>query len=173
MYSLTGSVTLRGVTEANPTPPVPYVPGPAAPLVPQQAIELRPVSGPTGYRPVQIGDVVIDGRTIQTPVGPFDRARTRWVLGGAFAMSQSTPTWATWSAYLLIPCTGFLSLFLLLVKETDAWSSPLRLADGVRVYDTTVYSRNTDDYLRIRALVEWAQRPPEMAGPPPVNFGAW
>jgi len=161
MHSLTASVTLRGVTDPTPTSPVPYVPGPV-PLVPQRAIELRPVSAPGGFpghRPVQIGDIVIDGRTIQTPVGPFDRARTRWVLGGAFAMSQSTPAWATWCAYLLIPCTGFMSLFLLLVKETDAWSSPLRLADGIRVYDTTVYSRSREDYERIRGIVEWAQRP--------------
>lgn len=161
MHSLTGSVTLRGVTDLTPTSPVPYVPGPV-PLAPQQPLAAAPISGPNGTstgQPVRVGDITISGTLIHTPVGAFDRGRTRWVLGGAMPFQQSCPTWATVSAYLLIPCTGFLSLLFLLVKETDVWSSTLRVADGIRIYETTIYSRSREDYERIRGIVEWAQRP--------------
>lgn len=168
MYSLRDCGTLAGVTD---TPrDVPYVPGPpmverVTPWVPD------PVSGRinTGVgrqqRLVQIGEISVDDTTVYTPVGTLDRRYARWSLGAATPVSESCPNWAQALAILLIPCTAFLSLLFLLFKETDSWSSPLRVTDGRISYDTTVYSRSTSEYLKIRNAVTWAQQAPGQPGP--------
>jgi hypothetical protein len=89
---------------------------------------------------VQIAEIVVTPTTIQTPVGPIDRSRARWALAGAVPASQSTPAWASVTAFLLMLCTGFASLLLLLVKETDLWSSTLIVTDGQVTFTTQVYS---------------------------------
>jgi hypothetical protein len=138
MYSLNDCVTLRGVTDT-----------------PQQS-----------HRLVQIAEITVDETNVYTPFGPLDRSRARWFLGAAVPVSQQCPNWAQILAIVLIPCTGFLSLLFLLVKETDSWSSTLRVSDGRITFDTTIYSRSTREYLNIREAVAWAQRPPQPPGRP-------
>lgn len=113
---------------------------------------------------MQIAEIVVTPTALQTPVGPIDRYRARWTLGGAVPVSQSTPTWASLTAFLLMLCTGFASLLLLLVKETDLWSSTLIVTDGQTTFTTIVYSRSTSEYYEIRKAIAWAQQPPQ---PPP------
>jgi hypothetical protein len=107
----------------------------------------------------QIADIRIDATTVWTPLGPLDRGRTQWFLGAAVPMDSSTPSWATVLAVLLIPCTGFLSLLFLLVKETDTWQSDLRVTDGRTSYATTVYSRSPEEYESLGRIVAWARQP--------------
>lgn len=106
-----------------------------------------------------IADIGVDDMTIYTPIGNLERARTRWFLGGANPMSYKCPVWAVIAAVALIPCTGFLSLLFLMVKEPAAWSSELRVTDGRLTYSTTVYCRSGDEYRSISHVVAWAQSP--------------
>lgn len=119
---------------------------------------------------MQIAEIIVTPTTLHTPAGPIDRSRARWTLGGAVPVSQSTPLWATILAFVLMLCTGFLSLLLLLVKDTDMWSSKLIVTDGQTTYTTTVYSRSTSEYYKIRDAVAWAQRPPQA---PPGRTGQY
>ena len=107
----------------------------------------------------QIADIRVDATTIYTPLGPLDRGRAHWFLGGATPLDHTTPGWAVALAVVLIPCTGFLSLLLLLVKEVDSWSSELRVTDGRLTYATTVYSRSPEEYAQLGRIVAWAQQP--------------
>jgi hypothetical protein len=116
---------------------------------------------------IQIAEIGVDDTTVYTPAGNIARGRTRWFLGAAVPVSQYCPNWAQALAVLLIPCTGFLSLLFLLVKETDSWSSELRVTDGTTEYRTTVYSRTTDEWVGIRNAVGWAQQPPTPGQPEP------
>lgn len=116
---------------------------------------------------IQIAEISVDGTTVYTPLGPLERSRTQWFLGAAVPVSESCPNWAQALAVLLIPCTGFLSLLFLLIKETDSWSSTLRVTDGRVIFDTIVYSRTTNEYLGVRNAVEWAQRPAAPNRPAP------
>lgn len=116
---------------------------------------------------IQIAEIGVDDTTVYTPAGNLARRSTRWWLGAATPVSESCPNWAQALAILLIPCTGFLSLLFLLVKETDSWSSTLRVTDGQTTYTTTVYSRTTDEWVGIRDAVGWAQQPPASSAPEP------
>lgn len=115
---------------------------------------------------IQIGEITVDDTNVYTPFGAIDRRNARWFLGGATPVSQSCPNWAQALAILLIPCTGFLSLLFLLVKEPDGWSSSLRVSDGRTDFSTTVYSRTRNEYLGIRNAVAWAQQPVPRQPPP-------
>lgn len=115
---------------------------------------------------IQIGEIGVDDQTVYTPVGPLDRYKAHWFLGGAMPFSQSCPGWAVVMAVVLIPCTGFLSLLFLMAKETDTWSSTLRVTDGRTAYETVVYSRSRSEYLRLQQVVAWARRPPQVPGQP-------
>jgi hypothetical protein len=115
---------------------------------------------------MQIAEIGVDDTTVYTPMGALDRQRTHWSLGGATTASESCPGWAIALAIILIPCTGFLSLLLLIVKEPNTWSSTLTVTDGRTTFTTTVYSRSTEEYLQIRNMVAWAQRPPQVPGQP-------
>lgn len=109
---------------------------------------------------MQIAEIVVTPTTLHTPVGPIDRYRAHWTLGGAVPVSQSTPLWAEILAFILVLCTGFLSLLFLLVKDTDMWSSTLIVTDGRTTYTTMVYTRSTNEYVKIRDAITWASRPP-------------
>lgn len=137
---------------------IPYVPGRTG----------QPPAPWPGGTMVRVGEIGFDDTTVYTPVGNLDRYRTHWTLGGATPVSESCPNWAQALAIVLIPCTGFLSLLFLLMKETDSWSSTLRVTDGRITFDTMVYSRSRSEYLGIRNVVAWAQRPPQ---PPPGQTG--
>lgn len=117
---------------------------------------------PTGWdtRSVQIAEITVDGRTVVTPHGDIDRHAARWFLGDRVPWHSSTPSWATAAAILLAVFTCLLSLLLLLIKETDVWSSKLTVTDGRTTFDTTVYSRNNAQYEGIQAAIAWAQLGP-------------
>lgn len=107
----------------------------------------------------QIADIRIDATTIYTPLGAIERARAHWFLGGANPLNYTTPAWAVIMAVVLIPCTGFLSLLFLMVKEPDTWSSELRVTNGWLTYTTTVYSRSPREYEQLAKIVAWARLP--------------
>jgi len=116
---------------------------------------------PTSPRSViQIADIRVDETTIYTPLGTLERGRAHWSLGGANPMSYTCPGWAITFAVVLIPCTGFLSLLFLMIKEPTSWASDLRVTDGRTTYATTVYSRSPQEYQQLGGIIAWAQRPP-------------
>lgn len=122
---------------------------------------------------MQIAEITVDDTYVYTPYGPLDRSRTRWILGAAMPVSQSCPNWAQALAVLLIPCTAFLSLLFLLFKETDSWSSTLRVTDGRIIFDTVVYSRSPREYREIQHAVGMMQRPPQPPMQPPGQMGPY
>lgn len=118
----------------------------------------------------QIADIRVDATTIYTPLGTIERGRAHWFLGGANPLNYATPGWAVIAAVVLIPCTGFLSLLFLMVKEPDSWSSELRVTDGRLTYATTVYSRSPQEYAQLGRIVAWARQP---VYSPPVTSPPW
>lgn len=111
-------------------------------------------------QPVQIAEITVDGTSVFTPRGTVDRRNARWFLGGPVPSHESTPSWATAAAILLAIPTCLLSLLLLLVKDTDVWSSTLSVTDGTVTHETTVYHRNPAQLQGIRDAIAWAQRVP-------------
>ncbi|HEY7176687.1 MAG TPA: hypothetical protein VH442_17380 [Micromonosporaceae bacterium] len=65
----------------------------------------------------QVGEVVVTSSTIRTPAGVFPLRGSQWMVTDQWTVARQTPTWAKVLAITLIPCTGFLSLLILLAKE--------------------------------------------------------
>lgn len=133
------------------------------------SVTLRGVTYTPPQAVTQIADIRVDGTTIYTPIGALERGRAHWFLGGANPMSYKCPFWAVTFAVVLIPCTGFLSLLLLMVKEPDTWASDLRVTDGRLTYSTTVYSRSTEEFQAISNVIAWAQQAPH-SNPPTTTW---
>ncbi|GAA1604210.1 hypothetical protein [Actinoplanes couchii] len=88
-----------------PTPP----PEPATPGSPMAA------AGPVI---VEIAEIQITSTLVRTPVGDLPLAGSRWQVADHWISQRRTPTWAKIVAFVGMCPTAFLSLLLLLVKET-------------------------------------------------------
>lgn len=124
-----------------------------------QPVQQLPASWDTC--PVRIAEITIDGPTVITPRGDIDRSTARWFLGDRVPYHSSAPTWAKAAAVLLAIPTCLVSLLLLLVKETDVWTSKLMVSSGGTAFSTTVYSRNEAQHEGIRSAIAWARATPE------------
>ena len=107
---------------------------------------------------VWLGDVLIDGDVIHTPVGDMRRDQTRWQVGQTIPQPGSTPTWATVCAVLLFLCMGPFSLLFLLVKDGGGSMTAVYLTDGRARYTANVLTADPDGYRMIHQTIEWAER---------------
>jgi hypothetical protein len=106
----------------------------------------------------------VDDNVVHTPVGPFDRSTTQWTIG-AIETVQDTPTWAVVVGVLLIPCTGFLSLLLLLAKEpTGAVMIRVTVTDRGAQYATNVYAADHVAHVESMRAVNWARSGASIGG---------
>lgn len=128
----------------------PYVPGD------QPAAEVAPYTDESAYSGY-LAEIYITPTEVRTPVGTFRRSTTTWSLGTPVEGS-TTPTWAMVLAILLIPCTAFLSLLLLLAKEPDGvYRVPLTLTDGRAEYRTILVVAGQPGYTQAVRIVNWAR----------------
>jgi len=111
---------------------IPYVagnlPAPYSPPMPTQPLNGRAMHSP----PVQIGDVLVRGSVVMTPVGPLPLSGSRWMVVSQPMPTQQTQTWAVVVAALFVvfalvaapfTCGGslifLLGLLFLLAKRTE------------------------------------------------------
>lgn len=87
------------------------------PFQPQSTQAQNPALILDSTRPVQLGELIAGPEWIQMGSRHFPIGGTSWRVIDSGVMQSKTPDAAVIAAILLIPCTGFLSLLLLLVKE--------------------------------------------------------
>jgi hypothetical protein len=99
-----------------------------------------PGDGVSAYpQSMQIGDFLVDATWVQVPGGRIPIAGTSWRLNDVTAYQRTTPTYAIVLALLLIPCTAFLSLLFLLMKESSVGGlATVELSSRVMTFSTTV-----------------------------------
>jgi len=105
-----------------------------------------------------LGDVLIDGDVIHTPVGDMPRNRTRWQVGETIPQPGRVPTWAIACAVILFFCMGPFSLLFLLVKDAGGQMTAVHLTDGRARYTTTAFTVDQNGYRLIHQTVEWAEQ---------------
>jgi hypothetical protein len=115
------------------------------------------MSFPVPIDTVIVGGIPVTPTQILTPIGAFDRATTIWTFGQLRPL-KATPGILIAFAVVLAPCTGLLSLLLLLVKEHNGqYLIDLTLNDGRSQFRTMIHVGAYDRYLDLARLAAWAQ----------------
>jgi hypothetical protein len=95
---------------------------------------------------------------VQVPGGTVPIAGTTWRLNDAGAQSRVIPTYAIVLAIVLIPCTGFLSLLFLLIRETRFGGlAQVEMTTQMMTLSTIVPVRDAAALTWVRHAVQQAQ----------------
>ncbi|HWS37908.1 MAG TPA: hypothetical protein VN408_34895 [Actinoplanes sp.] len=129
-------------------PPEPAIPGSSTP------------GSPTAIGPViaEISEIQVTSTVVRTPVGDLPLAGSRWQVADHWVSQRRTPTWAKIVAFVGICPTGFLSLLLLLVKETvPLGTMHVTVTSGSHQYVARITLHSENDVSTINQQVNYVR----------------
>lgn len=128
---------------------------------PEPATPASPAPGaPTATGPViaEIAEIQVTSTLVRTPVGDLPLAGSHWQVSDHWISQRRTPTWAKIVAFAGICPTGFLSLLLLLVKETvPQGTMHVTVTSGPHQYVARITLRSENDVATINQQVNYVR----------------
>ncbi|WP_430783002.1 hypothetical protein [Actinoplanes sp. G11-F43] len=117
-----------------------------------------PVPSAIGPVIVEIAEIQVTSTVVRTPVGDLPLAGSRWQVSDHWISQRRTPTWAKIVAFVAICPTGFLSLLLLLVKETvPQGTMHVTVTSGQHQYVARITLHHEDDVASINQQVNYVR----------------